>query len=110
MHKSSVVSLVAGFATGEDRAARKSQELILQLLAHSTRPFSRDQFSPGHITATGLVLHPSRDAVLLVHHRRLDRWLLPGGHVEDADTAIYNTARREVIEETGVCLAPPGEP
>jgi 8-oxo-dGTP pyrophosphatase MutT (NUDIX family) len=41
---------------------------------------------------------------LLVHHRRLNRWLLPGGHVEPEDKAIWQTAQREVIEETGATL------
>ena len=42
--------------------------------------------------------------VLLVHHARLDRWLLPGGHVEPEDGCVEDAARREVIEETGVAL------
>ena len=42
--------------------------------------------------------------MLVVHHRRLNRWLLPGGHVEPEDTEIWDAARREVIEETGVAL------
>jgi 8-oxo-dGTP pyrophosphatase MutT (NUDIX family) len=82
----------------------KSRELVVQLLAHTPAPFSRAQFIPGHITATGLVLHPNRDAFLLVFHRRLERWLLPGGHVESEDREIWDTARREVTEETGAEL------
>ena len=58
------------------------------LLECSPEPFSRDQFVPGHITCTGLVIAPDRDGILLIHHRRLDRWLLPGGHVEAADLEI----------------------
>ena len=81
------------------------------LLECSPAPFSRDHFNPGHITCTGLVLAPDGERVLLVHHRRLDRWLLPGGHVEAEDAEIGDAARREVIEETGVALpanaAPP---
>lgn len=88
----------------------KSQELVLQLLEHTPAPFSRAQFQPGHVTCTGLVLHPERDAFLLVHHRRLDRWLLPGGHVEPEDAEIWDTARREVIEETGAELVSDGPP
>ena len=41
-----------------------------------------------------------------MHHRRLDRWLLPGGHVEPQDDRISDAARREVIEETGAALLP----
>jgi len=89
---------------------QKSRELVLQLLEHTPAPFSRTQFQPGHITCTGLVLHPAGDAFLLVHHRRLDRWLLPGGHVEPEDAEIWDTARREVREETGAQLIPDAAP
>lgn len=88
----------------------KSRELVLQLLEHTPAPFSRAQFMPGHMTATGLVLHPRRDAFLIVFHDRLERWLLPGGHVEPADSEMPDTARREVMEETGAVLAPEGAP
>lgn len=91
------------FAFPEDS---KSRELVLMLLAHTPAPFSRSQFTPGHITATGLILHPDRQAFLVVHHRRLNRWLLPGGHVEREDRVIEDTARREVTEETGAILSP----
>jgi 8-oxo-dGTP pyrophosphatase MutT (NUDIX family) len=88
----------------------KSRDLVLQLLEYTRAPFSRAQFQPGHITCTGLVLHPSRDAFVLVYHRRLNRWLLPGGHVEPEDVEIWDTARREVIEETGAQLVSHGPP
>lgn len=101
MQISEVAALVSAFS---ERST--SRELVLQLLAHTPTPFSRSQFAPGHITATGLVLHPDRDAFLLVHHKRLNRWLLPGGHVEHHDESIDRTARREVVEETGAVLSP----
>jgi 8-oxo-dGTP pyrophosphatase MutT (NUDIX family) len=83
----------------------KSRELVLMLLRHTSAPYSREQFKPGHMTATACVLHPEGGRFLLVHHKRLDRWLFPGGHVEDEDAAIWDTARREAVEETGVRLA-----
>ena len=93
-----------------DGEALKSRELILLLLALSPEPFSRRQFTPGHITCTGLVRSPGGGRILLVHHRRLDRWLLPGGHVEPEDTEIWEAARREVREETGAELEPHPQP
>ena len=101
----SVSRLVERRRFAADGEASKSRELILMLLEHSPKPFSRDQFVPGHITASGLVLAEDGKRVLLVHHARLDRWLLPGGHVEAEDRAVEDAARREVIEETGVQLA-----
>jgi 8-oxo-dGTP pyrophosphatase MutT (NUDIX family) len=100
-----VAALARTFDHAADGQAMKSIELILMLLESSPAPFSREQFTPGHITCTGLVLAPDGERVLLVHHRRLDRWLLPGGHVEAADASIADAARREVVEETGAVLA-----
>lgn len=89
-----------------DGEAQKSRELILLLIAETERPLSRNQYAPGHMTGTACVIHPSAQAVLLVHHRKLDRWLLPGGHVEEGiDIHVADTARREAQEETGVDLA-----
>jgi len=104
MDVAAVAALVSGFHDSADGEALKSRELILLLLESTAAPFSRDQFTPGHITATGLVLAPDGERVLLVLHRRLDRWLLPGGHVEPEDLSIGAAASREVVEETGATL------
>jgi 8-oxo-dGTP pyrophosphatase MutT (NUDIX family) len=104
------IELVAGFDAAGDDLAGKSQELTLGLLRHSLRPFSRNQFEPGHITCTALVLHPSEELVLFMHHHRLKRWLLPGGHVEESDESLDAAAAREAVEETTVRLtAGPGK-
>jgi 8-oxo-dGTP pyrophosphatase MutT (NUDIX family) len=84
----------------------KSRELILALLEQTEAPFSRHQFHPGHITCSAMVLHPDLQRILLIHHRRLRRWLLPGGHVEESDANLAGTARREAMEETAVRIAP----
>ena len=64
--------------------------------------FDRDTYDPGHITGSGFVVHPTEQAVVLVEHRKLGRWLQPGGHVESNDPDIEASARREVGEETGL--------
>ena len=97
-------SLATAFAASA--AEEKSRELILALLDQTEAPFSRHQFQPGHITCTALVLHPDGKRVLLVHHHRLRRWLLPGGHVEESDPTLGDAARREAAEETAVRIAP----
>jgi 8-oxo-dGTP pyrophosphatase MutT (NUDIX family) len=102
---SEVAQLVDEFAPGADGEALKSRDLTLALLSWSPAPFSRMTYMPGHVTCTGVVLGPDSDRVLLVHHRRLNRWLLPGGHCEDGDMTIAGVAQREVIEETGARLA-----
>lgn len=100
-----VARLLREFEPEGDGEAAKSRELTLALVRWSPDPFSRSTHNPGHVTCTGVVLSPKRRRVLLVHHARLDRWLLPGGHVEPEDLSAAETARREVLEETGAELA-----
>jgi len=102
--------VVNSFRDPTDGSSLKSRELILMLVECSPEPFSRKQFTPGHITCTGLVVAPDRERLLLVHHRRLNRWLLPGGHVEPEDEFAWDSARREVIEETSAELVADAAP
>lgn len=67
-------------------------------------PFSGCHTAPGHFTASAFVLCPERRRVLLILHRKLGRWLQPGGHIEPADADLVAAARREVSEETGVAV------
>lgn len=55
----------------------------------------------GHLTGSGFVVDPKARKVLLIHHRKLDRWLQPGGHA-DGDGLLSRVAQREVQEETGL--------
>jgi 8-oxo-dGTP pyrophosphatase MutT (NUDIX family) len=98
------VQVVESFQDSSDPAAIKSRDLTLLLLRNTPAPFSRSQFAPGHVTATGLVIAPDGERLLLVHHAKLNRWLLPGGHIEEEDDEVWKTASREVTEETGVVL------
>jgi 8-oxo-dGTP pyrophosphatase MutT (NUDIX family) len=55
----------------------------------------------GHLTASAAVVDPRRRRLLLVHHKKLGRWLQPGGHA-DGDPDLLAVALRETWEETGV--------
>ncbi|GAA0952927.1 NUDIX hydrolase [Nonomuraea longicatena] len=56
---------------------------------------------PLHVTCSAAVIDAA-GRVLMIHHRALDRWLLPGGHVEPEDRSLYGAALRELEEETGM--------
>ena len=59
-------------------------------------PLSRSQ-PAAHFTGSAVVTDGRR--VALVHHRKLGRWLQPGGHVETADGEdLLATALREADE------------
>lgn len=95
---------VADFDPQDSPRARRSQEAILALLDRAASPFARTNFDPGHITTSAIVFSPDGSHVLLVYHRRLARWLQPGGHVEPTDASMVDAAAREVFEETGVAV------
>lgn len=59
----------------------------------------------GHVTGSAWVVNPERTHALLVLHRRLGRWLQPGGHC-DGNADVLATALREVLEETGIAARP----
>lgn len=53
-----------------------------------------------HFTSTAFVID-SQKRTLLLWHKRLQRWMPPGGHV-DPDETPEEAARRECKEETGL--------
>ena len=67
-------------------------------------------FSPGHFTVSGFITDPEVDSIVLVHHRRFDRWLQPGGHIEPEDATLLDALRREILEETGISEVSPQRP
>lgn len=58
--------------------------------------------APGHLTASALVLDPSRSSVLLTLHPRVGMWLQLGGHCEIGDHTLLDAAAREAREESGM--------
>jgi 8-oxo-dGTP pyrophosphatase MutT (NUDIX family) len=59
----------------------------------------------GHITASAFVVDVVEQKILLIHHKKLNKWLQPGGHC-DGDTDTLGVAIKEVYEETGVEILP----
>ena len=95
---------LAGHRPGDDREAR-SLERILGELDVLARPFDRHG-DLTHVTASGVVVGPR--GVVLHLHRRLRRWLQPGGHLDPGESPPAG-ALRESTEETGLALRHPDE-
>ncbi|HVR39393.1 MAG TPA: NUDIX domain-containing protein [Thermoanaerobaculia bacterium] len=87
-------------APADDAEARDLESLV-NLLTTADDVFSRAHFAPGHVTASCYIVDPASERLLLHHHRRLDRWLQMGGHVE-AGELPHEAALREGSEESGL--------
>ena len=87
---------------GDGREAR-ARLAVLDALERLRRPFDRHA-DLTHVTGSAVVVGPR--GVLLHRHRRLHRWLQPGGHVDPGETADA-AALRETVEETGLAAAHP---
>ena len=57
--------------------------------------------APGHLTGSAWIVDAPRRRVLLTHHRKLDKWLQPGGHA-DGDPDLLAVTLREGREEPGL--------
>ena len=84
----------------ERERLRRLQELVRDT-ADPRQLFHRKNFA-GHITASGFVLSADKRCLALVRHQSLNRYLQPGGHVEESDQNVLAAARREIAEETGM--------
>lgn len=74
---------------------------VFNTIIASESPFSRDNAN-GHITGSAFIVDPKVGQALLIHHKGLDLWLPPGGHVDEGETPV-EAARREAGEEVGLC-------
>lgn len=90
---------VASRSPVDDRE-RASIAAFLHEVDRLPQPF--DEHADGtHITASAIVV--GRKGVVLHLHKRLQKWLQPGGHI-DAEETPWDAARREAHEETGLSV------
>ena len=76
---------------------------VLEALRHLPEPFD-EHAAAVHVTGSAVVV--GRRGTVLHLHKRLHRWLQPGGHLE-AGEAPWDAALRESEEETGLVVSHP---
>ena len=92
--------LLRRHAPADAKEARDLAEILAFLDRHPD-PFDRG-IVEGHLTGSAVVVSATGDRVLLLHHRKLRRWLQPGGHAEPGEREGDAVALREAREETGI--------
>jgi len=95
------VMLARFVSTSASDDAKRNAMRTRDLIASVPHPWRRSVLD-GHLTASAWVLDRTHTHVAMLHHRKLDRWLRPGGHIDDTDTSWRGAARRELEEETGL--------
>ena len=90
-----------------DQREAAAKERFLAELARLPHPCD-EHADPVHVTASAVVV--GTRGTVLHRHRRLGRWMQPGGHLEPGEEP-WQAAHRESEEETGLPLRhPPGGP
>ncbi len=94
------VRVIADLAANNDMEAAVRQGFLGFLAARPDAMWR--SCAPGHLTASALVIEPSRRLVLLTLHPRAGMWVQLGGHCEPGDNTLLDVAVREGREESGI--------
>jgi len=78
----------------------KNAEVLIDFLNKEEDHYSRETLS-GHITGSSFIVNDSLDQALLILHKKYNKWLSPGGHVDQNETAKV-ASNREATEEVGL--------
>lgn len=88
---------------GEIQMVQRLQNFLLG--NQDKNPFARELTGKapewGHLTGSAWIIDPTSTKCLLLHHAKLGKWVQPGGHC-DGEADVFNVARREALEETGL--------
>lgn len=84
-----------------DEEEARDLERIRDFTSHHPNAFDR-RIREGHLTGSAIVISAAGDRVVLLHHRKLGRWLQPGGHGNPGEDSGELIALREAREETGI--------
>ena len=101
--RSALIEQLRGYRPADAHEERMRVRILEFVVAHAD--CFRRTLAGGHVTGSAWVVNRERTHTLLVHHRRLGKWLQPGGHAEEETDALA-VAVREAEEETGLRVRP----
>lgn len=104
MHRKPLLDKLSAYQPS-DRHEAQMADTLRQFVAAHADCFERSLLI-GHITGSAWVIDYARASALLTHHRKLNKWLQPGGHA-DGDPDILRVAMREALEESGLAEVRP---
>jgi 8-oxo-dGTP pyrophosphatase MutT (NUDIX family) len=103
MHRQPLLALLTAYAACHPEETAVVERFV-EFVGANERCFERDLWH-GHITGSAWLVDAGGDRTLLTHHRKLGRWLQPGGH-SDGDPRPLRVAMAEAREESGLDVRP----
>ncbi len=100
MKKADVITLLDAYRCTDDKERDDADQMKEFVKSHED--FYQRANKVGHLTASAWVIDTMLEKTLLTHHKKLDKWLQIGGHIEERDRSLLDAARREVVEESGI--------
>jgi len=85
----------------ENNDVENKNVLISFLRSHSDKEIYSRTNLIGHITGSAFIVNEDNDKAMLVLHKKYNKWVAPGGHVEEGEDARH-ASFRETKEETGI--------
>jgi len=96
--------------TPVDSDQQEVKQFIVEFVRNNPAYWSRANLA-GHLTGSAWITDVRRERAVLLHHKKLAKWLQPGGHIDADDADLAQASLREAREETGLVnltLAQPG--
>ncbi len=84
----------------QDRVQAQHRRRLIGFAARHPDALHRS-CAAGHLTASSWVVNHDATQGLVLLHRKIGRWLQPGGHA-DGERSLPGVALREATEETGI--------
>ncbi|WP_020529239.1 NUDIX hydrolase [Flexithrix dorotheae] len=99
MHRKKLLDQLQSYTT-TDSHEQAMLESTISFVQENEDCFLRSNLK-GQVTGSAWIIDPSKTFALFIHHKKLEKWLQPGGH-SDGDGDILNVALKEAEEETGL--------
>ncbi len=104
MSLSSLISELQAHALQYPQEKDATLQTIAWIETHGTFAFVKDNLD-GHITGSMMITNPDQTKVLLMLHKKFQRWQQFGGHC-DGEIDVRGVAIREFHEESGIDREP----
>ena len=99
MHRNQLLKLLAAYSQSYPQETGCVNNII-EFVKQYDSCFQRS-LAVGHITGSAWIVNNAGTHTLLTHHKKLNKWMQPGGHA-DGESDVLRVAIREADEESGL--------